>query len=85
MNEIKKLLGLDDNTPSSDVIAAVAALKSKVDAAEKANAQRAEDEKEIGEKRAKGLTREQAIVVIERQKAWVISEAAKAAAVPAKK
>jgi len=85
MNEIKKLLGLDDNTPSSDVIAAVAALKAKVDAAEKANAQRAEDEKEIGEKRAKGLTREQAIVVIERQKAWVISEAAKAAAVPAKK
>ena len=85
MNEIKKLLGLDDNTPSSDVIAAVAALKAKVDAAEKANAQRAEDEREIGEKRAKGLTREQAIVVIERQKAWVISEAAKAAAVPAKK
>ena len=85
MNEIKKLLGLDDNTPAADVIAAVAALKSKVDAAEKANAQRAEDEREIGEKRAKGLTREQAIVVIERQKAWVISEAAKAAAVPAKK
>jgi len=79
-----ELLGLAADATDEQVIAAVAALKESCDKAMAADAQRRKDESVIAEKIRHGLTREQAIAVIQRQREHDQREAAAAAAKAAK-
>jgi hypothetical protein len=63
-----QLLGLDAKATDDQIVAAVQALQTRLDAFEKAEALRAADEKIIVEKMARGLSREQAVHVIQRQR-----------------
>lgn len=63
-----QLLGLDAKASDEQIVSAVQALQSRLDAFEKTEAQRAADEKIIVEKMARGLSREQAVHVIQRQR-----------------
>ena len=63
-----QLLRLDAKASDEQIVAAVQTLQSRLDAFEKTEAQRAADEKIIIEKMARGLSREQAVHVIQRQR-----------------
>lgn len=63
-----QLLGLDAKASDDQIVSAIQALQTRLDAFEKAEAQRGADEKIIVEKMARGLSREQAVHVIQRQR-----------------
>ena len=63
-----QLLGLDAKASDEQIVAAVQSLQTRLDAFEKSEALRAVDEKIIIEKMARGLSREQAVHVIQRQR-----------------
>ena len=70
MKKLIALLKLDEKANEETVFAAVAGLQTKVAELEAAKQQASADEKLIAEKQARGLTREQAIAVIQRQRAF---------------
>jgi len=70
LKKLNALLKLDEKATEEQALAAVAALQTKVADLETAKQQASADEKLIAEKQARGLTREQAIAVIQRQRAF---------------
>jgi len=68
-----QLLDLDAKASDDQIVAAVQALQTRLDAFEKTEAQRAADEKIIIEKMARGLSREQAVHVIQRQREFDVA------------
>jgi hypothetical protein len=66
--KLTQLLGLDAKATDDQIVSAIQALQTRLDAFEKAEALRAADEKIIIEKMARGLSREQAVHVIQRQR-----------------
>ena len=66
--KLTQLLGLDAKATDDQIVSAIQALQTRLDAFEKAEALRAADEKIIIEKMARGLSREQAVNVIQRQR-----------------
>lgn len=69
-----QLLGLDAKASDDQIVSAVQALQTRLDAFEKAESQRAADEKVIVEKMARGLSREQAVHVIQRQREFDVGK-----------
>lgn len=69
-----QILGLDAKATDEQIVAAVQAIQNRLDSFEKTEVQRAADEKIIVEKMTRGLSREQAVHVIQRQREF---EAAK--------
>lgn len=81
MKDLIKLLGLKTDATETDVVDAVKKLHGELAALKEADKQRAADEKIIAEKMLRGLSRQQAIQVIQRQREFDAkkAEAAKAA------
>lgn len=63
-----QILGLDAKATDDQIVAAVQAIQTRLDAFEKTEALRSADEKIIVEKMTRGLSREQAVHVIQRQR-----------------
>ena len=77
--ELIKILGLPATSSEQDIMAAVAASKKRLDDFESEKARVAADEEIISQKVSAGITRQQAINVIQRQKEHDIALAEKKA------